>query len=308
MKHFARILCVALCLALLPVSALADHLYLIEDSNTRRLTEAELWEWDRESLSYIFNEIFARHGYVFQAGGPYDIWFRAMPWYTPNANPDNQSQVYPKLSQLEWDNYNTIKKVISQMDAYHEPVHLSTRRCYTKYQPPRSGLALTGFSYVSVKGDQSLPVYSAPSTASWRGANGKSNVHTNGAVWAAGWENGWLLIFYETNNGAVRVGYVQGSGISGGVNNYVQLQFDRKTATVTSYCAMTDDPLMAAVTMRNLSAGEHVTYLTTMINQNGRVWDYIETWVDGKTARGFVPHGCLEIPQDVPQDLSGYSF
>ena len=96
-----RIIAMLLCLMLLPVWALADDLYLIPDSDSRRLTENELWQWDRESLSFIFNEIFARHGFVFQPGGKYDIWFSSMPWYRPNANPDNQRYCYPKLSQLE---------------------------------------------------------------------------------------------------------------------------------------------------------------------------------------------------------------
>lgn len=308
MKHVVRILCLLLCLTMMPLCALADHLYLIEDSNTRRLTEEELWDWDRESLSYIFNEIFARHGYVFNPGEQYDIWFRAMPWYTPNANPDNQTQVYPYLTNLEWDNYKTIKKVIGQMDALGYPSHTAGKRCYTDFQPPRSGWMLTGFSYVSLKSGQNLAVYAAPSTQAWRGANNKASVNTNGAVWAAGWVNGWLLVFYETNNGSVRVGYVQGNDISGRVENVTQLQFANKTATVISACSLTDDPLLANITMRTLSKGERVTYLTTMINQNGQAWDYLETQVDGKAARGFVPHGCLEIPQDVPGDLNGYSI
>ena len=308
MKHVVRILCLLLCLTLMPLCALADHLYLIEDSSTRRLTEAELWEWDRESLSYIFNEIFARHGYVFNPGEQYDIWFRAMPWYTPNANPDNQTQVYPYVTDLEWDNYKTIKKVISQMDALGYPSHMAGKRCYTDYQPPRSGWMLTGFSFISLKSGQNLAVYSAPSAQAWRGANGRASVNTNGAVWAAGWVNGWLLLFYETNNGSVRVGYVRGSDISGRVDNNIQMQFSNRTATVTAACSMTDDPLLANITMRTLYSGEYVTYMTTMINQNGQAWDYLETQVDGKVARGYVPHGCLDIPQDVPGDLSGYSI
>ena len=80
MNRIAGLLCLALLLAALSSAAVADRMYLIPDSDTRRLTEDELWQWDRESLSFIFNEIFARHGYVFSAGGKYDIWFSAMPW------------------------------------------------------------------------------------------------------------------------------------------------------------------------------------------------------------------------------------
>ncbi|MCR4886717.1 MAG: YARHG domain-containing protein [Clostridiales bacterium] len=274
--------------------ALADQMYLIPDSNTRRLTEEELWEWDRESLGYIFNEIFARHGYVFIAGGKYDMWFRSQPWYTPNANPDNQKQVYPKLSQLEWDNYYTIKKVAGQMDDLGEKKHTPGRKCYADYTPPLSGLMLSGFSFVNLKADQTLPVYSAPSFDAWRGANGKAAVSTNGAVYAAGWESGWLLVFYETNNRSIRVGYVHPSSITGRVDCNTMLQFDYDESAVLGNVTLTDDPMLSNTAIRTLSQGDTVKYLTSMTNQNGQIWDYIETTAAGKPARGFIPHGFLQ--------------
>ncbi|MBQ9263771.1 MAG: YARHG domain-containing protein [Clostridia bacterium] len=307
MKHAMRILCVALCLTLLPgwiLHARADQLYLIPDSDTRRLEEEELWKWDRESLSFIFNEIFARHGYVFNAGGKYDLWFRAMPWYTPNSNPDNQKYCYPKVSQLEWDNYHTIKRVAAQMDALRESAHTKGRKCYTQLTPPGNWF-LSGFSYIKLRTDQKLPVYAAPSASAWRGANGKAMVSTNGAVWAAGWEKGWLLVFYETNNNSIRVGYVNGKKITGKVPNTTQLMFERTAVTVSRDCALTDDPLMANVTMANLRAGAQVTYLTSMVNQNGQMWDYVETTIGGKTARGFVPRDCLNY---VVEALPDYDY
>ena len=45
--------------------------YIIPDSNTRALTEGELWAYTREALRYIRNELLARHGYIF---GDYDIY------------------------------------------------------------------------------------------------------------------------------------------------------------------------------------------------------------------------------------------
>ena len=82
---------------------------------------------------------------------------------------------------------------------------------------------LGGFDYVQLRTGQNLPVYSAPSRNSWRGANGKASVGTNGAIYSAGWENGWLLVMYETNSGSVRVGYVSGDDIRGGVpDGYVR--------------------------------------------------------------------------------------
>lgn len=109
MKRMGRILCSILTLAILAAmlplgSALADRMYLIPDSNTRRLTDEELWEWDYESLGYILNEIFARHGYVFISGGKYERYFSRKPWYTPNSNSNNQLYCYPYLNNTEWYN------------------------------------------------------------------------------------------------------------------------------------------------------------------------------------------------------------
>lgn len=307
MKHLFRAVCLLLCLALLPLvspsPAKADVLYLIPDSNTRRLTEAELWDWDRESLSFIFNEIFARHGYVFSSGGKYDRWFRMMPWYTPNANADNQKYCLPKVTDLEWDNYHLIKKVAQDMDDFGIKGHDPKKKCYSKLTPPDTRWNLTDFSYMKLKAGQKLAVYSAPSASSWRGANGKASVSTNGAVYVAGWEHGWLLVYYETNNGSIRVGYVDGGKISGRIENLTQLTFSYQPASVASACILTDDPMKSNSQMTQLSAGTQVTYLTTVANQWGEWWDYIETRIGGKQARGYVLHGNLAQPEEqIPEN------
>lgn len=48
---------------------------------------------------------------------------------------------------------------------------------------------------------------------------------------------------------------------------------------------LTDDPLRAMTTITNLRAGDTVMYLTTMTNQSGWSFDYIETTVGGAGAR-----------------------
>lgn len=306
MKHISRILCLLLALTLLPLcmapEAQADTLYLIPDSNTRRLTEEELWQWDRESLSYIFNEIFARHGYVFKRGGKYDLWFRAMPWYQPNASADNQKYALPKVTKLEWENYDLIKKVAKDMDAAKVKTHDAKKKCYSQFTPP-GDWTLTGFSYLKLKAGQKLAVYSAPGKKAWRGNGGKASVSTNGAVWAAGWDNGWLLIFYETNNGSIRVGYVEGSAIKGSTGEKAPLYFARQPARVIKACRLTDDPLKSNSRMADLSKGAQVTYLTTCVNGQGQLWDYVETEIGGQQARGFVPAGCLDYAADELPDI-----
>ena len=296
-RKLALGICAVLLVAIMPFAALADLQYFLP-SDSRVITEKELWEWDRESLSFMFNEIFARHGFTFDVGGKFYNWFNNQPWYV--STPKVSDQVaYSKTTNLEWDNYHTIKRVISQMEASGHPYRKSrgsSLRSWIDYVPP-GNWSLSGFQYVNVQAGQNLPVYSAPSRSSWRGANGKASVSTNGAVWAAGWENGWLQVFYETNNGAIRVGYVEGMKLSGKnpLNQY--LSFSYTSCQVTSACKMTDDPIRQNTTITSLSAGKNVTYLTTAVNQYGQAWDYIETSVNGQTARGYIPSGCLNVPE-----------
>lgn len=107
---------------------------------------------------------------------------------------------------------------------------------------------------------------------------------------------GWLLVMYETNSGSVRVGYVSGDDIRGGVPMDTSLTFSYATATLNAGTALTDDPAMRKTTIAQLRAGTQVTYLTSFFNKSA--WDYIETTVDGQTTRGFVPAGCLTIHGD----------
>lgn len=284
-KTFIGMLLMVLCLAMAG-AALADRMYVLPDSDVRKLTRAEVEQWDYESLGYAFNEIFARHGYVFNPGQAYDYYFSAMPWYTPNMNPNNQQAVYPYISDIEWYNYDLIKSV----------------RAAKKYNDWGLSIwdnfsfgfqALQGFDYIRLQGNQVLYVYSAPGTSSWRGANGKAEVSTNGAVYAAGLEGSWMLVMYETNNGSVRVGYVDRNKIRGNVPVYEQLNFAYDSATVTSNCTLTDDPARTGSAITTLRKGTTVTYLTRFYNHTA--WDYVETRVNGKTVRGFVRSGSLDI-------------
>lgn len=289
-----RLLTLFLCLLMLtaPGFSLAERVYLIPDSDTRAITEAELWEWDYESLGYVLNEIFARHGYNFIPGEKYDYYFRCMPWYIPNENPDNQAACYSQLSSVEWANEHLVKQVRADMRA----MGTTNPKGHSVWDTFSTGFdTLQGFSYVKLRTGQKLPVYSAPDDASWRGAKGKAVVSTNGSVMAAGWESGWLLVMYETNAGSVRVGYVPANKIKGDVPLNTRLTFDYLPATVLRRCELTDDPARCYAPITTLSQGDTVTYLSTYFNASG--WDYIETTLNGKTVRGFVPAGSLDVQQ-----------
>lgn len=281
-----RILALIFVLMLLPAAVLAERMYVLPDSNHRHLTWEEVAEWDYESLGYAFNEIFARHGYDFIPGGEYEYYFQTKPWYRPNGTWNNQRDCYSKLTRVEWDNYELIKEVRAAK-RYNDWGRSIWDDFTTGFD------TLQGFEYIELRSGQSLPVYSAPSKNAWRGANSKASVSTNGAIYAAGWESGWLLVMYETNNGSVRVGYVNSGNIRGGVPMDQYLTFSYDTATVTERCTLTDDPARTGSAITTLQAGTQVTWLTRFYNNSA--WDYVEVTVNGKTARGFIRAGSLDI-------------
>lgn len=294
MKKLLVSICVLLlCLATAGV-ALADRMYVLPDSNTRRLTRDEVEEWDHDSLYYAYWEIYARHGIVFDDGSHLDYLFRTMPWYEPNPALTSPDQI--RLNYFEEYNLNLISSV------YHFKSWSLFDYGYNIWDNLSFGFeVLNGFDYIEIGGNKVMPVYSAPSTQSWRGSNGKAECSSNGAIYAAGFESGWLLIMYETNGGSVRVGYVDLSKVTNRAPIRRQLNFEYTSAEVLQQCNLTDDPAYANTTITTLRPGTTVTYLTRFYNTSA--WDYVEVKVNGKTARGFVPAGCLDVPlnRDIPQ-------
>ena len=141
------------------------------------------------------------------------------------------------------------------------------------------------------KANQKFSIYSAPSTSSYRGANGKASVSTNGPIEVAGQEDGWLLVMYDTNSGAVRVGYIRKSEINGSINA-ADLDFAYTTKTCSRAVWLTDDPVTSSTDLVKLASGERVTYLASYYA--GGSWAYIETQANGQTVRGFIPESAIQ--------------
>ena len=260
-----KLIALVLALLLTASASLAERMYVLPDSDKRLLSWDEVAEWDHESLGYAFNEIFARHGYDFNPGGEYEYYFETKPWYRPNGTYNNQRDCYPQLSKTEWANYELIKEVRAYKDTFGD----SGRSIWDNFSTGFD--TLQGFQYVELRSGQNLAVYAAPSKSAWRGAKGKAEVSTNGAIYAAGWESGWLLVMYETNNGSVRVGYVKESSIRGGVPLDTTLDFSYDPATVLSSCTLTDDPARSGSAITTLNAGTEVVWLTRFYNNTA--WD-----------------------------------
>ena len=277
----------------LPDRVQAESMYIIADSDTRELTREELWGYKYDTLLYAFNEIYARHGYKFETGSKCYNWFIQMPWYTPNESESskNHHESYSQCSKIENKNVDLIKSVRREM---REKKTTNPTGKGMPTPPLQSVDKPRGFSFVKLDAGQKLAVYTAPSTSAYRANNGKATCNTNGAVYALGWDNGWMLMLYEANiAGQFRVGYVYGAKIKGQRPSLDRLVWDGSPCEVISSTTLTDDPAMTGKVLTNLPAGTRVTYLTTMYNSTA--WDYIETMIDGKTARGFVPSGTLSM-------------
>ncbi|MBR3741249.1 MAG: hypothetical protein IKN04_12480 [Clostridia bacterium] len=132
------------------------------------------------------------------------------------------------------------------------------------------------------------PVYTAPSTRAYRCANGKASVDTNSDMWVGGFESGsgWLMVRYETSNGGVRVGYIPPDYIRGFKTDIDPLKFSYIEQTATSSILITDNPLNANSSFATLSRGE-TYYILGKYTYYGNWW-YIECYVDGQIARGFI--------------------
>ncbi len=75
--------------------------YIIADSGERLLTEQDLHGMTEHQVCMARNEIYARHGYIFQTE-KYNEYFENFSWYRPTTT------VLPALSSLEVQNVNMI--------------------------------------------------------------------------------------------------------------------------------------------------------------------------------------------------------
>ncbi|MGI6687752.1 MAG: YARHG domain-containing protein [Christensenellales bacterium] len=281
-----RLVAILLLLALLPLSALASNFYIFPDSNRRRLTECEVWEWQYDALGYAFNELFARYGRPFIAGQKYDNYFRCQTWYQVDPYYPGDG---PVLSNLEWDNYTLIKNVRAQMRALN-----TTNPCgkpLPRVFDDRIATPLPGFIETYFKPSQRLKVYDGPGEHYRRGANGKAMASTNGRIYAAGWEAGWLMILYEVNTGGVRVGFASSLDFKDKIN-LPALNFSRVPTTIQAPAQATEDPVRALTPIASLAPGMPVTWLNRYHHRDMN-WDYIEFTAAGQLMRGFVPEGAV---------------
>lgn len=287
MKKKVMVFVVLLVLLATQGAAYASNFYLIPDSDSRRLTEGELWEWQYDALGYVLNEIFARHGFPFDPDGKYYPYFNNQSWYH-----EDSAFTYDWLNNTEWYNEALIKDVRAAMRVADD-YNLGGKPLPDLEQPLYN--IPWGFEEYAMVSGQKLAVYSGPGMGYMRGANGKALVSTNGSVYVYGWENGWLLILYRINSGGARMGYVEGSKMKGSV--YADnLSFSYISTPVLYNCSVTDDPTITYAPLANLAKGAQVTFLCWM--QNNASWAYVEANTSAGRVRGCIPADAIDLGDD----------
>ncbi len=91
-----------------------DSTYILPDSNTRKLTRADLQGLSKEKLRLARNEIFARHGMIF--GKPdLDAYFGEKSWYKPTYSYDDFHDKV-EMSAIEEANIALINQVEGELE------------------------------------------------------------------------------------------------------------------------------------------------------------------------------------------------
>ena len=146
---------------------------------------------------------------------------------------------------------------------------------------------LAPLSGVSFEKARSLNVYTAPSENAWR--DRKAQVTTNESVSIYGRTGEWVLVSYTIGNGSRgRFGYIDDMTLDNR-ESVPQLAFANLPISLQRDADATDDPLYGQAAIISLKAGDQVTLLAFM----GSEWAYVETAVEGKVSRLFIPRQAL---------------
>ena len=168
-----------------------------------------------------------------------------------------------------------------------EPTPIPTPTLSPYQRAEAEAPVLAPLSGVSFEKARSLNVYTAPSENAWR--DRKAQVTTNENVSIYGVTGDWVLVSYTIGNGSRgRFGYIDDMTLENR-ESVPQLAFASLSMALRTDADATDDPLYGQAAITSLKAGDQVTLLAFM----GSEWAYVETAVDGKVSRLFIPRQAL---------------
>lgn len=149
---------------------------------------------------------------------------------------------------------------------------------------PSGTMSADSVDFVSNK---TYAVYSAPNSKSVRGANGRAKVSTNGWVQVFGRENDWVLVQYAISDTQCRIGYIRNPELVA-KTALPHLNLTNVPALMNVDADLTDDPLMSQNKLMTVTKDTKVSCLGILGD-----WSYVETSLDDKRIRGFVPTSTL---------------
>lgn len=135
---------------------------------------------------------------------------------------------------------------------------------------------------------RTLKVYSAPGETTWS-ADG-AQVTTDERVAIYGVENGWVLVSYAIGDGSRgRIGYIENTTLAN-PESVPNLGFCSLPLTLARNAKATDDPLRSQNVITTLQKGDEVTLLAFF----GEQWAYVQTTLESKVCRLFIPVSALK--------------
>lgn len=152
---------------------------------------------------------------------------------------------------------------------------------YLRALYPLTVNAESGEVFPGVKNGETLPVYSAPDSDSWRAAKGKAAVSLKGNVTRLGRTAGYDLISYEVSLRTSRIGCIAAGALPEREESPL-LGVKAETARETY---LTDDPLVSQYRQFVLPAHTAVTILSGDCG----LYAYVDLTRDGQAVRGFAP-------------------
>ena len=147
------------------------------------------------------------------------------------------------------------------------------------------------------------PVYTAPSEAAFRMANGRACVATDYEMWEGGYDlSGWLLVYFEANDGTMNVGYIPPDYVRGFESGMPYNEFDYVPVVAEKRTQITNNPMQGRSYFAVLDPGEEF-FIIGKYSVYGNWW-YVECQVDGRRTRGFMEKDSSAVSLGGPESAS----